>query len=130
MGDQTPAPVPEGDSGLAVPVDVGDEVLQFLRRVLDRVPGLPERFARLLEVLRLGLLDQVDHRVELVVLEGRPPRPRGAGTPRVEQALIHETSDVRLAQLNLNAGLVLFLLFRRTQFRLLLVAHQLSPRSS
>ncbi|MEU5169539.1 MULTISPECIES: hypothetical protein [Streptomyces] len=130
MGDQATAPVAEGGSGLTFPVDTLDEVAQFPRRFLDCVPGLPQRLTRLFELLRLGVLDQVDHRVDLVVLEGGPSRRPGASGEESAQAFPHGTADVRLTHLDLDRGLVLLLLFGRSQFRLLLVTHQLSPKSS
>ncbi|MER6104406.1 hypothetical protein ABT115_19280 [Streptomyces sp. NPDC001832] len=69
VGDQAVAPVPEGDAGFALPVDSLDEVAQLLRGLVDRGPGLQERLTCVLEVLGVGVLDQVDHRVELVPLE-------------------------------------------------------------
>ncbi|MFJ1847265.1 hypothetical protein [Streptomyces sp. NPDC088146] len=72
MGDQAVAPVAEGNSGLALPVDFLDEVTQFVRGLFDGRPCTQERLACVFEVFRIGVLDQVDHRVELVALERRP----------------------------------------------------------
>ncbi|MFF3128170.1 hypothetical protein ACFVRD_39110 [Streptomyces sp. NPDC057908] len=72
MGDQAVAPVAEGNSGLALPVDSLDEVAQFIRGLLDGQPCIQERLTCVFEVLRIGVLDQVDHRVELVALERSP----------------------------------------------------------
>ncbi|MFF2412216.1 hypothetical protein [Streptomyces sp. NPDC058092] len=74
VGDQAIAPVTEGNSGLALPVDSLDEVAQLIRGDLDGRPCLPERITRVFEVLRIGVVDQVDHRVELVALERSPSR--------------------------------------------------------
>ncbi|MFJ6850313.1 hypothetical protein ACIQM3_07180 [Streptomyces sp. NPDC091271] len=131
MGDQALAPVPEGDSGLALPVDLGNEVAQLLRRVADRGPCLQQRLAGLFEVLRVGVLDQVDHHVEVDALEGRATR--GAGAPEAERLhhALHLARHVRDDQLTLDALRVLLLLLSGRQFRLLLlVTHQLSPKSS
>jgi hypothetical protein len=130
VGDQAVTPVAEGDSGLALPVDGLDEATQVRRRLVDRGPCLQESLARLLKMLRIGVLDQVDHRVEVMALEGRPPR--GAGSPEAEclHHTLHLAGDVRDDQLALDAFLVLLLLFCGSQFRLIVVAHQLSPKSS
>ncbi|MEU0834159.1 hypothetical protein [Streptomyces sp. NPDC005969] len=72
VGDQAVAPVAEGNSGLALPVDTLDEVAQLISGLVDGQPCIKERLTRVFEVLRIGVLDQVDHRVELVVLERSP----------------------------------------------------------
>ncbi|MEV3933737.1 hypothetical protein [Streptomyces sp. NPDC053728] len=65
-----------------------------------------------------------------MALERRPSR--GAGAPEAEDLhhALHLAGDVGDDQLPLDALRVLLLLFRWSQFRLLLVTHQLSPKSS
>ncbi|WP_405716923.1 hypothetical protein [Streptomyces sp. NBC_00046] len=74
MGDQALAPVAEGGSGLALPVDGLDEVAELVRGLDDGSLCVRERLTRLFEVLRIGVLDQVDHRVEIEALERSPSR--------------------------------------------------------
>ncbi|MFD8746667.1 hypothetical protein [Streptomyces sp. NPDC059616] len=130
MGDQARAPVAEGSSGLALPVDVLDEVAQFVRGLGDGSPCRQKCLTRVFEVLWIGVLDQVDHRVEIEALERSPSRV--ARTPEREQ--VHDVLDLPVDvsddQLVLDALLILGPLFLGGQFRLLVVAHQLSPKSS
>ncbi|MEU8738962.1 hypothetical protein [Streptomyces halstedii] len=130
VGHQALAPVAEGGSGLALPVDGPDEVAEFLRGVVEGGAGVPEGLSGLFELLRVGVLDQVDHRVEFMALEGGPPR----GTRAPEAERLHDAlelpGDVRDDELALDSFLILLSLFLRCQLRLRLVTHQLSPRSS
>ncbi|MFJ6014401.1 hypothetical protein [Streptomyces sp. NPDC092952] len=130
MGDQALSPVAEGGSGLALPVDGLDEVAQLVRGPVDGPPGGQECLARLLQVLRVGVLDQVDQRVELVALERRPARGTGtAGTERFHDAL-DLAVDVSGDQLVLDALLVPRALLPGGRFRQPALAHQSSPKSS
>ncbi|MFE4217521.1 hypothetical protein [Streptomyces sp. NPDC056844] len=130
MGHQAPAPVTESCSGLALPLDTFDEALEFAGCFLHRCPRLQKRLARFFEVLRIGVLDQVDHRVELVALEGRPAGGTAAAEAEHLHDVLHLAGHVGDDQLPRDAFLVLLLLFRGSQFRLLVVTHQLSPKSS
>ncbi|MGW1320766.1 hypothetical protein [Streptomyces sp. NPDC002426] len=130
MGDKARTPVTEGCSGLALPLDTVDEALELARRLLQRGTCAQERLPRLLEVFRLGVLDQVDHRVELVALEGCPAGGATATEAEHLHHVLHLAGHVGDDQLPLDAFLVLLLLLRRSQFRLLVVTHQLSPKSS
>ncbi|WP_323185723.1 MULTISPECIES: hypothetical protein [unclassified Streptomyces] len=131
MGYQALAPVTEGCSGLALPVDGFDEVAQLVRSLVDGSPCRQECLTRVFKMLRVGVLDQVDHRVEVEALERSPSR----GAPRASEGeQVHDVLDLPVDvsgdQLVLDALLVLRLLFLGCQFRLLVVAHQLSPKSS
>ncbi|MFJ9875929.1 hypothetical protein ACIRVI_23165 [[Kitasatospora] papulosa] len=64
-----------------------------------------------------------------MTLERGTPRRTGPEPERLHHAL-DLPRDVRDEQLPLNAPLVLLPLFRGSQLRLLVVTHQLSPKSS
>jgi hypothetical protein len=68
-GYKRSAPLPEGVAGLTHPVDVFDMTTQLVSRSFDRVTCIPQSLAARLQVLRIRLLHQIDHLVELIVFE-------------------------------------------------------------
>ena len=95
---------------------------QFVGRLVDGVPGVPQGLAGVLQVVRVRGLDHVDHVVELVGLEVRLAEEADAATEEgVVQHLRHSVGRVDDADLlahMLQIGLVVVAL------RLLVVAHQ------
>ncbi|MEV8525399.1 hypothetical protein AB0451_14780 [Streptomyces sp. NPDC052000] len=73
MTDEILAPGTEGVSGLALPLDTTDVPIEFGRRCIDRFLGSQECMPRVDQVARVRTVDQVDHGVQLVVLEVRLP---------------------------------------------------------
>ncbi|KUL49743.1 hypothetical protein ADL30_32160 [Streptomyces sp. NRRL S-1521] len=62
-------PLAEGFARFALPVDPVDVPTEFPGGGCDRVPRPLQRLADALDVLRFGLVGQVDHVVETVPLE-------------------------------------------------------------
>ncbi|QES33735.1 hypothetical protein DEJ48_10345 [Streptomyces venezuelae] len=67
--DQILAPLAKGLARFALPVDAVDVPAELPGGSCDRVPGTLQRLAGALDVLRSGLVDQVDHVVETVAFE-------------------------------------------------------------
>ncbi|WP_329363666.1 hypothetical protein [Streptomyces sp. NBC_01483] len=102
VGDERTAPATEGITRFADPVHVFDVTAEFRGRRLDGVPCIPQGLARGFQILRVRLLNQVEHLVEIVALEVRTAvhgmPVRGAvdrRTQGVEQKSVEEAAASR-----------------------------------
>ncbi|MEU0656793.1 hypothetical protein ACFZAB_28090 [Streptomyces albogriseolus] len=120
--DETVRPLGEGGSGLALPVDAADVLLEFLRRCPDGVSCLDEGLGRRLQQFRAGRLDDVDHVVEVVTLEIRGAEVESPVVEGAERSGEPRHVRDRVEDAVLLPGLLAFL---QEGVRLLLVpAHQ------
>ncbi|KDN74132.1 hypothetical protein DF19_41195 [Streptomyces olindensis] len=97
-GDEGTTPVPEGSAGLADPAELVDATVKLVGCRLHSVACVPQGLARRLQVLRVRLVDQVDHLVEVEVLrvEVRATEhglPRGGGPYHRSQGVAHQPGE-------------------------------------
>ncbi|WP_437059896.1 hypothetical protein [Streptomyces sp. enrichment culture] len=92
-GDKRTPPLAEGFTCLAHPTHVPDMTVQLLGGLLDGVPRIPQRLAGALQVFRIRLFHEIDHLVEVVVLEVRPALHGRTQRRRIDSRLQQPTEE-------------------------------------